>query len=265
MLNKDNYVPWSSHLLCYAKSKPNGKMIVNSIINGPYVRRMIVEPSDIYCETPVVEAFHEQTDEQLTKKVAKQMEADDQAIQIILMGLLEDVYAAAEVNEIRAERLAKTHDPLAFIANTQTPYTYLVFHPDQPSQITYMQHPPSNNKNYVLQPSFNMNCMQQPMPNPDEITNPTTAINMALNAENQIRYNVGQIARNHNGYNAVQNTGNQVVQNEVQNSDGNGNVVAAWTGGNGNPIRFYNCRGVGHYVRNYTVRPRRRDVAYLQT
>nr|GEY98886.1 hypothetical protein [Tanacetum cinerariifolium] len=44
MLNKDNYVPWSSRLLRYAKSRPNGKLIHNSIINGPYVRRMIPEP-----------------------------------------------------------------------------------------------------------------------------------------------------------------------------------------------------------------------------
>ncbi|GKB22254.1 hypothetical protein Tco_0856177 [Tanacetum coccineum] len=37
MLNKDNYVPWSSRLLRYAKSKPNGKLIMNSIKNGPYL------------------------------------------------------------------------------------------------------------------------------------------------------------------------------------------------------------------------------------
>nr|GEV22695.1 hypothetical protein [Tanacetum cinerariifolium] len=55
MLNKENYVPWSSRLLRYAKSRPNGKLIHNSILNGPYVRKMIPEP-DIYaavdnCET----------------------------------------------------------------------------------------------------------------------------------------------------------------------------------------------------------------------
>ncbi|GKB88615.1 hypothetical protein Tco_0960887 [Tanacetum coccineum] len=27
----------------------------------------------------------------------------------------------------------------------------------------------------------------------------------------------------------------------------------------------YNCRGLGHLARNYTVRPRKRDVAFLQT
>nr|GEX24690.1 hypothetical protein [Tanacetum cinerariifolium] len=42
-LNKENYVPWSSRLLRYAKSKPNGNLIYNSIMNGPYVRRMIPE------------------------------------------------------------------------------------------------------------------------------------------------------------------------------------------------------------------------------
>nr|GEW46704.1 hypothetical protein [Tanacetum cinerariifolium] len=50
----------------------------------------------------------------------------------------------------------------------------------------------------------------------------------------------------------------------------NGNLVAARTEGNTagqnrNQIRCYNCRGVGHYARNYTVSPRRRDAAYLQT
>nr|GFC60489.1 integrase, catalytic region, zinc finger, CCHC-type, peptidase aspartic, catalytic [Tanacetum cinerariifolium] len=46
MLNKENYVPWSSRLLRYAKSRPNGKLIHKSILNGPYVRRMIAEPGD---------------------------------------------------------------------------------------------------------------------------------------------------------------------------------------------------------------------------
>nr|GEW16135.1 uncharacterized mitochondrial protein AtMg00810-like [Tanacetum cinerariifolium] len=46
MLNKENYVPWSSRLFRYAKSRPNGKLIHNSILNGPYVRRMIAEPCD---------------------------------------------------------------------------------------------------------------------------------------------------------------------------------------------------------------------------
>nr|GEY98135.1 hypothetical protein [Tanacetum cinerariifolium] len=97
---------------------------------------------------------------------------------------------------------------------------------------------------------------------------------------------------NQNGYNAVQNVRNPVVQKAVQNlrgqnignpnglivvsgianqnPNGNGNIVVARVEGNanrnnGNQIRCYNCRGLGHLARNCTVRPRRRDVAYLQT
>ncbi|GJS69090.1 zf-CCHC domain-containing protein [Tanacetum coccineum] len=207
MLKKDNYVPWSSHLLRYAKSDPDR-------------------------EVPVAETYHEQTDDELTEKEVKQIEADDQAIQTILMGLPEDIYVVVdsyetaqeiwfrvqqmmkgsdiglhekkaklnkhfpekiasnlkflnnlqpdwkmhvtivhqtkdlntvdytqlydflkynqvEVNELRTERLAKSHDPLALMANSNNPYNFPVFH-------------------------------QQPMPNPKDITDPTTAMNMTL-------------------------------------------------------------------------------------
>ncbi|GJT10734.1 hypothetical protein Tco_0857776 [Tanacetum coccineum] len=79
MLNKENYVPWSSRLLRYAKSRPNGKLIYNSIINGPYVKRMIPEPE------------------------IKLMEADDQEIQAILLGLPEDIFAAVDSCETTQE------------------------------------------------------------------------------------------------------------------------------------------------------------------
>ncbi|GJX65266.1 hypothetical protein Tco_0299609 [Tanacetum coccineum] len=103
MLNKENYVPWSSRLLRYAKSRPNGKLIYNSIMNGPYVRRMIPEPGDADREVPVLETFHEQTDDELTVAEIKQMEADDQAIQTILLGLPEDIYAAVDSCETAQE------------------------------------------------------------------------------------------------------------------------------------------------------------------
>nr|GEV03037.1 hypothetical protein [Tanacetum cinerariifolium] len=80
MLNKENYVPWSSRLLWYAKSGPNGKLIHNSILNGPYVRKMIPEPGDANREITATETFHLQTDDELSNKELKKIEADDQAI-----------------------------------------------------------------------------------------------------------------------------------------------------------------------------------------
>ncbi|GJU96491.1 hypothetical protein Tco_1321247, partial [Tanacetum coccineum] len=54
------------------------------------------------------------------------------------------------------------------------------------------------------------------------------------------------------------------------NQNRNGNVVEAQAKGNGNgnnenQVRCYNYRGMGHLARNCTVRPWRRDAAYLQT
>nr|GEW01156.1 integrase, catalytic region, zinc finger, CCHC-type, peptidase aspartic, catalytic [Tanacetum cinerariifolium] len=103
MLNKENYVPWSPRLLQYAKSRPNGKLIHKSIINGPYVRRMIPEPGDTNREVSVNETFHVQTNDELTEKELKQIEADDQAIQTILLGLPEDIYAAVDSCETAQE------------------------------------------------------------------------------------------------------------------------------------------------------------------
>nr|GFB28846.1 hypothetical protein [Tanacetum cinerariifolium] len=115
---------------------------------------------------------------------------------------------------------------------------------------------------------------------------------VGCNGGNQFRQYVGQNTKNLTGYNDVQNIGNQVIQTAVQNlrvqnirnqngligvqGNGNqnqirnGNLVAARAEGNAvgqneNQIRCYNCRGLGHYARNYTVRPKRRDAAYLQT
>nr|GEZ66926.1 hypothetical protein [Tanacetum cinerariifolium] len=322
MLIKENYVLWSSRLLRYARSRPNGKLIHNSILNGPYVRRMIPEPGDANREVNMTETFHLQTDDELSDKELKQIEADDQAIQTILLGLPEDIYAAVdscetaqeiwlrvqqmmkgsdigiqkkkaklfnewerfssneresiesyyhrflklmndlkrnkhfpekiasnlkflnnlqpEWNELKAERLAKTHDPLA---NSNNPYVFPSPHQDQSS--------------------FNQNYLQQPMTNPEDITDPTTTMNMALalmakafklnystltnnnqrissnprnrqiaqpgmnmgqdrqmqmvggNGGNQFRQYTGQNAGNPAGYNDV--IGNQVTQNAVQN------------------------------------------------
>nr|GEY31371.1 hypothetical protein [Tanacetum cinerariifolium] len=330
MLNKENYVTWSSRLLCYAKSRRNGKLIHNSIINGPYVRRMIPKTGDTNREVPVNETFHVQTDDELTEKELKQIEADDQSIQTILLGLPEDIYAAVdscettqeiwlrvqqmmkgsdigiqekkaklfnewkritsnegesiefyyhpdytqlydflkynqkEVDELKAERLVKIQDPLALMANSNNPYAFLAPHQDQPS--------------------YNQNYMQQPMPNPEDITDRTTTMNIVLALmKKTFKLNYSTPTNNNQmilsnprnrqiaqlGMNMGQDRQMQMVGGNA-NLNGNGNLVAARAEGNavghnGNQIRCYNYRGVGHFARNCTIRPRRRDAAYLQT
>nr|GEV28703.1 hypothetical protein [Tanacetum cinerariifolium] len=52
-------------------------------------RRMIPEPGDANRKVTMTETFHVQTDDELTEKELKQIEADDQAIRTILLGLPE--------------------------------------------------------------------------------------------------------------------------------------------------------------------------------
>nr|GFA24220.1 hypothetical protein [Tanacetum cinerariifolium] len=183
---------------------------------------MIPEPGDANREIIVTETFHLQTDDELSDKELKQIEADDQAIQTILLGLSEDIYAAVdscetgqeiwlrtkdlhttdytqlydflkynqkEVDKLKAERIRKTQDPLALMANSNSPYRIS-----------------SNPRNrQIAQPGMNMSQGRQMQM-------------VEGNGGNQFRQYAGQNARNLNGYNAIQNViGNQVIQNAVQN------------------------------------------------
>nr|GEY49528.1 hypothetical protein [Tanacetum cinerariifolium] len=81
------------------------------------------------------------------------------------------------------------------------------------------------------------------------------------NGGNQFKEYAGQNAGNPAGYNDVIGNQNQIGNSNFVVARAKGNAA----GQNGNQIRCYNCRGVGHYARNCTIKPRRRDAAYLQT
>nr|GEZ96665.1 ribonuclease H-like domain-containing protein [Tanacetum cinerariifolium] len=71
--------------------------------DGLQPKRMIPEPCDANRKVTVTETFHVQTDDELSEKELKQIEADDQAIQTILLGLPEDIYAAVDSCETAQE------------------------------------------------------------------------------------------------------------------------------------------------------------------
>nr|GEV54521.1 hypothetical protein [Tanacetum cinerariifolium] len=279
MLNKENYVSWS-RLLHYAKSRPNGKLIYNSIINGPYVIRTIPEPEpddqaiktillglpkEIYaavdsCETAQeiwftstngesIESYYHhfsklmndfKRNKHFLEKIASNLKFLDNlqpewSRHVTIVHQTNDLhtsdytwlydflkYNQKKVDELRAERLARTHDPLALMANSNNPFNYLVFHQDQPLPITFIQRISSKPRNrQIAQPGMHLGQDRQMQM-------------VGGNGGNQFRKCAGQ-----------------------NNLNGNGNIVAARAEdnankNNGNQIRCNNCRGLGHLDRNFT-------------
>nr|GEV47792.1 hypothetical protein [Tanacetum cinerariifolium] len=220
MLNKDNYVPWSSRIIRYARSKQNGKMIVDSIENGPYVREMISTPeNDI-----------------------KWMDADDQAIQTILLGIPEDVYAA--------EKKAKLFNEWEKFTSNDGELIESYYH-----RFMQLMNDLKRNKHFPKKIAANLKILNNLQPewkrhvtivrqtknlheanftqiydflkiNQDE--------NVEGNGGNQFGQYAGQVVQNQQWYNAWQNDVIQVAQNTVQNagvqngSNQNGLVVVPW-------------------------------------
>nr|GEW92097.1 hypothetical protein [Tanacetum cinerariifolium] len=191
MLNKENYVPCSSRLLQYTKSRPNVKLIYNSIING-------LESIESYNHRFLKLMNDSKRNKHFLEKIASNLKflnnlQPEWSQHVTIVHQTKDLHTAdytqlydflkynqKEVDDLRAERLVRTNDPLALMANSKNPFNYLVFHQDQPSSSTYMQQPLPNNNNYNPQPSLNQNYKQQPMLNLEDIKDPRTAINMTL-------------------------------------------------------------------------------------
>nr|GEX11101.1 hypothetical protein [Tanacetum cinerariifolium] len=155
---------------------------------------MIPEPGDANREATVTETFHVQTDDELFGKELKQIEADNQAIQTILLGLPKDIYAAVDniTDPTTAMNMTLALMEKAFKLNYSTP---------------------TNNNKRISSNPRNRQIAQPGM-------------NMGQDRQMQM-----------------------VGGNENQNQIGNGNLVVARVEGNtarqnGNQIRCYNYRGV---------------------
>nr|GFA94352.1 hypothetical protein [Tanacetum cinerariifolium] len=157
--------------------------------------------------------------DELYDKELKQIEADDQAIQAILLGLPEDIYVAVDSCEtaqeiwLRVQQMMKGSDIGIQEKKAKLFNEWEMFTSNE-----------GESTEQIAQPGMNMGQDRQ----------------MKIvggNGGNQFRQYAGQMAGNPTGYNDI--IGNQI---------GNGNLVAARAEGNAagqnkNQIRCYRCRG----------------------
>ncbi|GJY15693.1 gag-pol polyprotein [Tanacetum coccineum] len=174
MLALGNYVQWKSRIKRYIDSKHNNELIHYCLQNPPYKFKWNVKT------VPITEGSSETTTEgymenykNVSQDIRDQLNAEAEAVQIILTWIDNDIYSIVdvcpnacemwkvierlkqgesinsqelktvsyhkvydilkqhqnEVNEIRAERLTRTDNPLALVAQQQ-----LVYHPNHYTQ-----------------------------------------------------------------------------------------------------------------------------------
>nr|GEZ22946.1 copia protein [Tanacetum cinerariifolium] len=124
----------------------------------------------------------------------------------------------------RRKKTCKTQDPLTLMENSNNPYAFLAPHQDQSS--------------------FNQNYLQQPMPNPEDITDPTTAMNMAL----------ALVAKTFKLNYSIQTNNNQRISSNPRNRQiaqpgmnmGQDRQMQIVGGNGGNQFRQYTRQNVGN-------------------
>nr|GEX28805.1 integrase, catalytic region, zinc finger, CCHC-type, peptidase aspartic, catalytic [Tanacetum cinerariifolium] len=169
MLAPGNYVQWKSRIKRYIDTKPNHELIHHCLKNPPYKftwadKEVLISEGSLVTRT---ESYIE-TYKTVSQDICDQLNAEAEAVQIILTGIDNDIYSTVdacpnaceiwkaierlkhdesinvqdletylywefgkfdilkqhqnEVNEIRAERIARTTNPLALVAQQQPVY-----------------------------------------------------------------------------------------------------------------------------------------------
>nr|GEV59518.1 copia protein [Tanacetum cinerariifolium] len=168
MLAPGNYVQWKSKIKRYIDTKPNHELIHYCLMNAPYKLDWIDKEVPISEGSPITrtERFQE-TYKNVSQEIHDQLNAEVEAVQIILTGIDNDIYSTDgeslesyysrfykmmnelirnqcksqelktgsyyklydilkqhqhEVNEIRAERIARVANPLVLVAQQQPIY-----------------------------------------------------------------------------------------------------------------------------------------------
>nr|GEV40555.1 reverse transcriptase [Tanacetum cinerariifolium] len=216
------------------------------------------------CNTSKLGRSRTWTDDELTEKELKQIEADDQAIQTILFGLPEDIYAAVDSYEmaheiwLRVQQMMKGSDIGIQEKKAKLFNEWERFTSNEGESIESYYHRFLKLMNYLKR---NKHFSEKIASN----------LKFLNNLQLEWSRNVTIVHQTKDFHTADYTQLYDFLKyNQKENQIGNGNLVAARTEGNaagqnGNQIRCYNCKGVGHFARNCIVRPRRRDAAYLQT
>nr|GEX76392.1 hypothetical protein [Tanacetum cinerariifolium] len=274
MLAPSNYVQWKSRIKRYIDTKPNHELIHYCLKNPPYKYTWADKVVPVSEGSPKTTTKRYMDNyKNVSQDIRDQLNVEAEAVQIILTGIDNDIYSTVdakwqrfvtlvkqsqklktvsyhklydilkqhqnEVNELRAERIARTANPLALVAQQQ-----LVYHPqNHPTHYTQnsstrSQQASTRNRGKAIVNSPSPIYDQEPsmVAEDDEIT---------VNQDNSPRINRGI------GY-EKQRIGNVTGARKTV-----GTTVVQKSG-----IQCYNCKEFGHVARECLKPKRVKDAAY---
>ncbi|GKC00336.1 alpha/beta hydrolases superfamily protein [Tanacetum coccineum] len=293
MLDKPMYESWKSRMELYIQGKDHGRIILNSVENGPLIWPTVEQEDGIVWL---------KTYDELSDKEKLQADCDLKATNIFLQGLPPDVYSL--VNHTKFPKrygtelsyLCKAHHcqsknvRFAYVNYDQL-YAYLEQHeahanearlmrerfPNPLALVANYHQPLSHFNNYHSQlPLLNSGlvdltflpgddpiaCMNKTMSFFSVVFSPcypstNNELRSSSNPRNQTTVQDGTIT--------IQQVQGRQGQNVVSlGSQGNASGLRGNTSGQVKVVKCYNCQREGHMARQYTQPKRRRDAAWFK-
>ncbi|GJT86589.1 putative ribonuclease H-like domain-containing protein [Tanacetum coccineum] len=254
MLEKSLYDSWKIRIEFYMENRENGRMILNSVQNGPLVWPTITEDDG---------TTRKKTYAELSTSEKLQADCDCKATNIVLQGLPPDVYAIINHHKVPKEIWDRVKLLIEGTKLSLQEKEYKLY--DEFDKFTFMK-----GENYISFAVLVFNQRDDPIAYLNKAMTFLTAVAYSrfLSTNKQLR--TSSNPRNQTTIQDGRITIQQVQGRQGQSFAGNSyksNATGSGgnnAGGHARVVKCYNCQGEGHMARQFTQSKRTRNAAWFK-